>query len=320
MHINSRQLHHTPILNRPVYEGQLLTLIKQNWYHLVTKSQILSNDDILYVREIAKQAGELAVQMRQGVEVREKTGPSDLVTAADIALSKLIVERLQARFPDDLIVSEEDEEHENHEEQAESGKHRRVWLVDPIDGTDNYVANDGQYSVMIGLLVDKVIDFGCVYAPASETIYFGGLTYGAWKATPHSQPKRYGKPPAIASDANARLMMGFRDRKINPWVMQHAKVSFVKAGSVGLKVAKILEDEADVFVHFAKKLKVWDTAGPAAIAQGGGLEVGTLEEDRLDFPLPEVVHSTSVIVARPNGLAWCRRHLSQSRADLPVQL
>jgi 3'(2'), 5'-bisphosphate nucleotidase len=115
-------------------------------------------------------------------------------------------------------------------------------------------------------------------------------------------------------------MMGFRDRKINPWVMQHAKVSLVTAGSVGLKVAKILEDEADVFVHFAKKLKVWDTAGPAAIAQGGGLEVGTLEHDKLDFPLPEVRHDTSVIVARPEGLAWCRRHLSQSRADLPVQL
>lgn len=280
----------------------------------MTKSQTLSNDDILFIREIARQAGELAVQMRQGVEVREKTGPSDLVTAADIALSKLLVEKLQTRFPEDLVVSEEDEEH------ADSGNHRRVWLVDPIDGTDNYVANDGQYSVMLGLLVDKIVDFGCVYAPASETTYFGGLTYGAWKATPHSQPKRYGKPAAIQSDSTARLMMGFRDRKINPWVMQHAKVSFVKAGSVGLKVAKILEDEADVFVHFAKKLKVWDTAGPAAIAQGGGLEVGTLEYDRLNFPLPEVVHTTSVIVARPNGLAWCRRHLSQSNADIPVQL
>ncbi len=280
----------------------------------MTKSPILSNDDILYIREIARQAGELAVQMRQGVEIREKTGPTDLVTAADIALSELLVDKLRARFPDDLIVSEEDEKH------VDSGVHKRVWVVDPIDGTDNYVANDGQYSVMIGLLVDRVVDFGCVYAPASETAYFGGLTYGAWKVTPHSQAKRYEKPAAIEIDATARLMMGFRDRKLNPWVMQHAKVSFVKAGSVGLKVAKILEDEADVFVHFAKKLKVWDTAGPAAIALGGGLEVGTLEQDELHFPLPEVIHDTSVIIARPNGLVWCRRHLSRSGADVPVQL
>jgi 3'(2'), 5'-bisphosphate nucleotidase len=288
----------------------------------VTISQTLSNDEILYVREIARQAGELAVQMRQGVEVREKTGPSDLVTAADIALSKLIVGKLQARFPGDLIVSEEDEKNECEEEHKkhDSYMHKRIWLVDPIDGTDNYLANDGQYSVMIGLLVDQVVDFGCVYAPATDTIYYGGLTYGAWKATNQDQPKRYGKPAAISSDADARVMMGFRDRQINPWVMQHAKVSLVTAGSVGLKVAKILEDEADVFVHFARKLKVWDTAGPAAIAQGGGLEVGTLEQDKLNFPLPDLVHNTSVIFARPDGLAWCRRHLLQSRADLPVQL
>ena len=62
----------------------------------------------------------------------------------------------------------------------------------------------------------KIVDFGCVYAPATEIMYYGGLTYGAWKATTHSEPKRYGKPAAIAPDANARVMMGFRDRKINP--------------------------------------------------------------------------------------------------------
>ena len=252
--------------------------------------------------------------MRQGVEVREKTGPSDLVTAADLALSRLIVERLHQRFPNDIIVSEEDEKH------ADTGGKKRVWLVDPIDGTDNYVANDGQYSVMIGLLVDTKIEFGCVYAPASEITYYGGPAYGAWKESTHNKPTRFGRPGNLDLNANARIMMGYRDRKINPWVMSHAKVSFVKAGSVGLKVAKILEDEADIFVHFAKKLKVWDTAGPVAIALGGGLEVGTLEEDTLIFPLPEVIHETSVIVARPNGLDWCRLHLKRTSSDLPVQL
>lgn len=279
----------------------------------MTTSQTLTEEDILYIRETARLAGELAVQMRQGVEVREKTGPHDLVTAADLALSKLIVERLHTRFPDDIVISEEDENH------ADTRNSRRVWVVDPIDGTDNYVANDGQYSVMLGLLVDLKVDFGCVYAPATKTTYYGGPTYGAWKATIHNEPKRYGQPGTLAADADARIMMGFRDRKINPWVMQHAKVIFIKAGSVGLKVAKILEDEADIFVHFAKKLKVWDTAGPIAIALGGHLEVGNLETDGLTFPLPAVVHDTAVIVGRTNGLNWCRRHLKQPSSDQPVQ-
>ena len=168
----------------------------------MTASQILSAEDIQYIRDAAKQAGELAVQMRQGVEVREKTGPSDLVTAADLALSKLIVESLTSRFPDDIVISEEDEKH------ADTGRGKRVWLVDPIDGTDNYVANDGQYSVMIGLVVDGIVDFGCVYAPASDITYFGGSTYGAWKETTHNPPSRFGSPGALSINANARVMMG----------------------------------------------------------------------------------------------------------------
>jgi 3'(2'), 5'-bisphosphate nucleotidase len=282
-------------------------------YQLLENSQSLATSDIDFVLDMARQAGELAVAMRQGVEVREKTGPSDLVTAADLALSSFIVERLHARFPNDLVISEEDETH------FDQANNSRIWLVDPIDGTDNYLANDGQYSVMIGLLVDKEINFGCVYAPAYGTTYHGGLKYGAWKTNANGKAMRYSRPAVLNTEADARLMMGYRDRKLNPWVMAHAKVRFVKAGSVGLKVAKILEDEADLFVHFAKKLKVWDTAGPVAIALGGGLEVGTLQEDVLGFPLPSIIHETSVIVGKPNALEWCRLHLAQSEAKKAIQ-
>jgi 3'(2'), 5'-bisphosphate nucleotidase len=272
----------------------------------MSQSPNLTESDIAYIRETATRAGNLAIKMRQGVEVKEKS-PNDLVTAADLELSKLIVERLRLRFPNDLIVSEEDEEG------PVAGRFDRVWLVDPIDGTDNYVANDGQYSVMIGLLIDLKPEFGCVFAPASDTLYYGGTGYGAWRSISGKQPQRYGVPGTLSANDNARLMMGYRDRKLNPWVIEHAKVSFVKAGSVGLKVAKILDDQADVFVHFAKKLKAWDTAGPAAIGLGGGLQAGTLEADMLSFPLPAVVHSTSVIVGRPGSLDWCRLHLNKSK-------
>jgi len=275
------------------------------WYHM-SQTPNLTENDIAYIRETATRAGDLAVRMRQGVEVKEKS-PNDIVTAADLALSELIVERLRLRFPNDVIVSEEDAE------KPQARRFDRVWLVDPIDGTDNYVANDGQYSVMIGLLIDLKPEFGCVFAPASDTLYYGGTAYGAWRSISEKHAHRYGVPSVLAPGADARLMMGYRDRKLNPWVIEHAKVSFVKAGSVGLKVAKILDDQADVFVHFANKLKAWDTAGPAAIGMGGGLEVGTLEADMLGFPLPAVVHNTSVIVGRPGSLEWCRLHLSKSK-------
>ncbi len=282
---------------------------------LLTATHTLEDDDIRYVTELTQEAGRLAIEMRSGVSIREKTGPQDIVTAADLALSKLIVERLTSRFRHDLVVSEEDEVHERE------GSARRVWLVDPIDGTDNYVANDGQYSVMIGLLEDCKPTYGWVYAPALKTMYYGGPGACAWKQAENGQPIAYRelKPP-LNAEQKARVMMGFRDRKNNPWVITHPQVTLIKAGSIGIKVAKVLDNEADLFVHLSGKLKTWDTAGPAAIALGGFLEVGGMTADELIFPLPAVRQTTSVIIGRPGALAWSRRYLDHKPTDVPLQI
>ncbi|MFA6559668.1 MAG: inositol monophosphatase family protein, partial [Candidatus Obscuribacterales bacterium] len=96
------------------------------------------------------------------------------------------------------------------------------------------------------------------------------------------------------------------------WIDKLAVVDLVKVGSIGLKVARILDREADVFAHLSCKLKTWDTAGPAAIALGAGLEVGGMDVDQLLYPLPDFLHNTSIIMGRPGSLAWCRNHLRRN--------
>jgi 3'(2'), 5'-bisphosphate nucleotidase len=266
-------------------------------------TEILSPEDINYVCALVTEAGALAVALRNGIEISVKTGPYDKVTSADIALSSLIIERLTERFPNDCIISEEDFSHQN------TSCEIRAWLVDPIDGTDNYISNDGQYSVMIGLLANNEPAFGWVYAPATDTSYYGGPTYGAWHKQSGKDPERYSNILKGFEHEKTRLIMGWRDRKAHPWVMEMPEVQIIKTGSIGLKVAKVLEDEADLFVHLSGKLKSWDTAGPIAIALGGGLEVGTLDGNDVAFPTEEFVHNTSVIIGRPGSLEWSRSHL-----------
>jgi 3'(2'), 5'-bisphosphate nucleotidase len=278
------------------------------------KKHSLSEQDIRYVKDLAEEAGRIAVAMRAGVMVREKSGPSDMVTAADLALSKLIVERIRSRFTKDVIVSEEDEVH------AHCTEKDRVWLIDPIDGTDNYINNDGQYSVMIGLLENFQTVFGWVYAPALGITYLGGPGYGAYKQLENGNRIAYEKKQTpLPLENEARVLMGYRDRKSHPWVKEHPKVTLVKAGSIGLKVAKVLEKEADLFIHLSGKLKTWDTAGPVAIALGGLLEAGSLETDQLIFPTPEIRHETPIIVGRPGSLNWARKYLKQKFYDTTVQ-
>jgi 3'(2'), 5'-bisphosphate nucleotidase len=246
--------------------------------------------------------------MREGVAIAEKSGPQDKVTAADLALSKLITEELIERFPDDVVISEED----SHPTECNSKD--RIWLVDPIDGTDNYIRNDGQYAVMIGLLEGMTPVFGWVYAPVPDLLYFGGPKFGAWVSRHGAEAYQIDELLPLGSTGTTRVMMGFRDRKNHPWVTELPEVEWVKSGSVGLKVGKILDGAADMFIHLSGKLKVWDTAGPVAIALGAGLEIGRLDVDGLDFPLPNVEHQCSVVIGRTGSLLWSRNTLIRSES------
>ncbi|MBX9690747.1 MAG: inositol monophosphatase family protein [Cyanobacteria bacterium] len=264
---------------------------------------ILTDDEIEFVTQLAIRAGKKAHAMQE-LTVSEKTGPNDRVTNADIELSEMIVAALSERFPGYVVVSEEDQ---NFPQPSFAD---RIWMVDPIDGTDNYIRTRSQYSVMVGLLVDGAPKFGFVYAPAKNVCYFGGPEFGAWRRVGDSI-ERIPSARDLASGKSRRLMMGSRDRKRHPWVESLENVQFVYSGSVGLKVAYILENHADMFIHLSGKLKAWDTAGPCAIALAGGLEAGTLEQDVLNFELPSVYHNSSIIIGRQGSLDWCRDHLNQ---------
>lgn len=278
-------------------------------------TNILGKDQIQSVLNLACQAGRLAMEMRDDISIEEKTGPRDLVTSADLALSDLIVKTLRQDYPDAGIVSEEDPDIRSDKE--------LVWVIDPIDGTQNYILQDGQYSVMIGLLQNLKPVFGCVFEPEHNNLYYGGPDMGAWKIKTDTQDKislQASKDTDVFNQdqslSKTRLMMGHRDRKKHPWVEDLDYVNFVQFGSIGLKVARILENRADIFVHLAGKLKVWDTAAPSAIAIAAGLEVGTMNEDILSFPLPEVFHRHPVIIGKKGSLDWCRKTILNETAKL----
>lgn len=270
----------------------------------------LSESDITFIEELAREAGDMALRMRQGVGVHHKSGPSDLVTDADLSISKYLKAQLRTKFPDDLVVSEEDH-HPKSEEEAEEPHSSRIWLIDPIDGTENYVKNDGQYTTMIGLLVDGAPYFGTIFQPSNKTLFYGGPGFGAFKKVGEENPQRYEASRQLLDKLPIRLMMGWSDRRKFPWVMSLPSIRFVPSESLGLKIIKILEDDADLFVSLTGRVKLWDTAAPAAIAMGAEVETGTAEGTALPYPVPRIQHGSSVIIGRPGSLGWAMQNLHQ---------
>jgi 3'-phosphoadenosine 5'-phosphosulfate (PAPS) 3'-phosphatase len=244
--------------------------------------------------------------MRAGVSVSEKA-PGDLVTTADRALSKLIVGALSQRMPNDLIVSEEGDR-----QQIASA---RTWLIDPIDGTDHYVRNSRQFSVMIGLVIEQVPVFGWVYQPTEQVLFFGGPSYGTHVQRQEQAPVPVKVHGQLKDPAATRLIIGRGDARRRPWLEGMPGLTMKAVGSMGVKVIWILEARADVVAQMHGRMSVWDTAGPAAIALGAGLQVGTGDDLSEDLKFPNTYDTATfkqgfpIVMGVPGTLEWARKCL-----------
>src|SRR3984893_10008270 len=188
------------------------------------------------------------------------------VTAADREANELIVGRLQKEFPADGILAEESTDTEHR-----LGKDR-VWLIDPMDGTKNFIARDGDFAVQIGLAVGGESVVGVVYQPVRGVLYRAARDRGAWmeaedKPATRMSVSKQTKPGEMIL-ASSRSHRGPRmDRVVSAFGFKHE----MRRGSVGVKVGLIAEQLADLYLHLSPSTKQWDTCGPEAIlAEAGG--------------------------------------------------
>ena len=137
----------------------------------------MSRADLERLTRIARDAGEGIMKLYQSDVRVDYKSPGDPVTDADRAANALICSRLAAEFPGAAIVAEESAS----EAYADYRDHERVFFVDPLDGTREYVAQNGQFVVMIGLLEGDVATLGVVHAPATGTSWYGERGLGAFR-------------------------------------------------------------------------------------------------------------------------------------------
>ena len=125
-------------------------------------------------RRIAREAGKRILEFYSGDPQIKWKGVDDPVTAADHAANELIVSALRREFPGDGILAEETPD------DSERLSRQRVWMIDPMDGTKQYIEKIGEFSVMIGLAVDGQPALGVVYQPTLGRMYYGAVGSGAF--------------------------------------------------------------------------------------------------------------------------------------------
>ncbi|HLG20869.1 MAG TPA: inositol monophosphatase family protein [Bdellovibrionota bacterium] len=203
---------------------------------------------------------------KKGLMTREKK-PGDFVTEADLAANRIILEMLHQHFPKDRIVSEESPPDE--EDKASD----RLWLVDPLDGTNDFISQTGEFSVMVGLALNGKCQLGAVYRPDPGILHFGGIGIGAWMVEQPTEEKTP-HPLILSQSPSPRLRFvcsrSHPDPKLEQLKTRLKNAEIVLCGSVGLKCAMIAQDQADLYVHPVPFLKEWDTCAPEALLRGAG--------------------------------------------------
>ena len=213
------------------------------------------------VMEIVRQAGEaIRAVARRGARMRRKAD-STPVTDADEAANRLIVERLAALTPDIPVVAEESARPER--------PGPRFWLVDPLDGTREFIAGRGEYTVNIALVVSGRPVLGVVGAPATGLCFSGVEGRGAWREDA-AGARRAVAARAVPHDAAAALASrSHRDSETDAWLAAAGVARTMRIGS-SLKFCLIAEGVADVYPRFGRTME-WDTAaGHAVLAAAGG--------------------------------------------------
>jgi 3'(2'), 5'-bisphosphate nucleotidase len=239
---------------------------------------------------LARAAGDLILGLRSpDIDVDLKAG-DEPVTEADRSASRLILQGLVEAFPDDVHISEENAD-DLRRLQAE-----RVWYVDPIDGTKDFIRGSEGFAVMIGLTVAHVPVLGVVYEPVHDRM-FRAAGDEAWFQARAKPPRRL-QVSTVSEPAEIRLVASKsnRTRKIDEVKSALGIRDELNVGSVGLKLCLIALAERDLYVNPSSHSKVWDTCAPEAILRAAGGRITDVHGQPLRYDLQDV-HRRDGLVA-----------------------
>lgn len=254
-----------------------------------------------YARELdvataaARQAGELLLGFfRQGVDVDHKSG-GEPVTEADRASEALILETLRREFPDDGILSEEQPDRESW------ATHARAWVVDPMDGTREFVDGGEGFSVLIGLVQGGRPVMGVVYQPTAGRLY-RAATDGQVELLVGG--RSVGLAPSRVRDltqAGLVTSRSHRDERMDDLMAALGVTDERQMGSCGLKVASVAAGQRDLYITPTGECKIWDSCAAEAILSTAGGRITDLRGQALVYDEPARIRLAHGIVAT-NGL------------------
>lgn len=253
-------------------------------------------------KQAAIDAGEaiLSVYDAGDYESYEKSDESP-VTSADYLANDIIVKVLEAATPDIPIMSEE----RKIESLDERKLWERYWLIDPIDGTQEFIARSGDFAVNIALVENNQPVIGVIFWPPGQTLYYASKGQGAFKESAEENKQIHVRK--LDDPLESVVMIAISRRQSREKVMSRMSAKRVyqtlPLGSCSLKSCFIAEGKADVFMRLGVTGE-WDTGASQIIVREAGGDILDVEFERLTYNERDITTNPDFVVLGDQRVPW----------------
>lgn len=258
------------------------------------KAIAIANDNVLIteLKRLMWAASDAIIAVYDSEDFGTATkGDDSPVTKADLAAHNILIKGLAVLTPEIPIVSEEDAV------SVETGKSAGVyWLIDPLDGTKEFIKRTGEFTCNLALIEDKQTRLGLVTVPAKEELYIGGAHYPSTVESLKTKPRRikHHKPDGPTRVLSSKSHLNEATQAYIDAI--EGDVEIVQAGS-SLKFLKIATGEADIYPRLASTCE-WDTAAAHAVLNGAGGEVTQVSGEPIAYGKDEILNPFFIAAAQ----------------------
>ncbi|WP_194950334.1 3'(2'),5'-bisphosphate nucleotidase CysQ [Vibrio hibernica] len=269
-------------------------------------SQIISPKDLSHllpdVIQIAREAGQRILEIYHSKDYQSFVKEDDTpVTSADFAAHKIITQRLPELTPDIPVLSEEAADISL----KDRAQWDRYWLVDPLDGTQEFIARSGDFATVIALIENNRPIMGVVYAPVSGVTYFAYDGKGSWKIPEMDEHIRIHTHKHETADQSISIAISRRQninnmtKKLSP----ARNYELVPLGSAALKACLVAEGAVDCYIRLGPTGE-WDTAATQCIVEEAGGRILNTELEPLSYNERETLENPNFIVLGDESMDW----------------
>ena len=255
----------------------------------------------LETRSLARRAGAAILEIYAGSFAVEHKADASPLTAADMAAHRIIVAGLEELTPDIPVLSEESKHIDWHTRRAWD----RYWLVDPLDGTREFVKRNGEFTVNIALIERHAPVLGAVLIPVTGELYYGIAGEGAFlESTPGGLPR----PVATRAAARVPVVAGSRSHGNERQAAMLANLGAHTLMSVGssIKFCMVARGDADLYLRLGPTSE-WDTAAAQCVLEQAGGAVLDLAGEPLRYNAKESLLNPEFLALGDTSVDWPAR-------------